>query len=275
MPNIDSTMASNQFVTAFFDTRSDADAAAERIAALGVSHADIRLMSGNEQRGKTTVTVEHTDDKGFFAKLGDFFMPDEDRDTYAEGLNRGGYLLSVNTTTENRDRILDILDDEGTVDMDEREATWRADGWTGYSTGTPATGHATTDTRAGLSDQEAIPIVQEDLKVGKRQVEDGRVRVRSYVVETPVEENVALRDENVHVERRPVDRPVTDGDDVAFTDRTIEATETHEEAVVAKDARVTEEVTVDKDVTERTETVKDTVRHTEVDVDHDRKGGKR
>jgi hypothetical protein len=40
------------------------------------------------------------------------------------------------------------------------------------------------------------------------------VRVRSYVVETPVEEQVTLQQERVHVERRPVDRPVGPGDDV-------------------------------------------------------------
>lgn len=267
MANIDTQYTSNQAVTAFFDSRSDADAAAARIADLGVAADEMRIVAGNQRAGDTT--VEHKEDKGFLASLADFFMPDEDRHTYAEGLNRGGYLLWVNTTVENRDRIIDILDDEGTVDMDEREATWRADGWTGYGTGTPAAAQ-TTEARVGMSDQEAIPLVQEDLRVGKRQVEDGRVRVRSYVVETPVEENVALRDENVHVERRPVDRPLSDADAAAFTDRTIEATETREEAVVAKEARVTEEVSVEKDVTEHSETVKDTVRHTEVDVDDDR-----
>ena len=39
--------------------------------------------------------------------------------------------MSLYTTPENRDRILDILDDEGTVDMDAREESWRAEGWTG------------------------------------------------------------------------------------------------------------------------------------------------
>ena len=45
-------------------------------------------------------------------------------------------------------------------------------------------------------------------------------------------------------------------------------TETDEEAVVAKTARVTEEVVISKDVTERTERVSDTVRRTEVDVEN-------
>ena len=59
-------------------------------------------------------------------------MPEEDRYAYAEGLSRGGFLVSLDTTAANRDRILDILDDEGTVDMDAREESWRAEGWAGY-----------------------------------------------------------------------------------------------------------------------------------------------
>ena len=84
-----------------------------------------------------------------------------------------------------------------------------------------------------------------------------------------MQEQVALREERVSVERRPVDRPIAAGDD-AFRERTIEATETAEEAVVAKEARVTEEVVVRKQSEERTQTVSDTVRRTEVEVEDER-----
>ncbi|HYP52800.1 MAG TPA: YsnF/AvaK domain-containing protein [Pyrinomonadaceae bacterium] len=110
-----------------------------------------------------------------------------------------------------------------------------------------------------------IPVVEEQLEVGKREVERGGVRVESRVTERPVEEQVHLREERVNVERRPVDRPVTNAD-AAFREGTIEVTERAEEAVVAKQARVVEEVVVNKEVGERTETVRDTVRRTDVDV---------
>jgi len=120
----------------------------------------------------------------------------------------------------------------------------------------------------GTTGDESIPVVEETLRVGKREVMQGRVRVRSYVVETPVEEQVTLRREHVDVERRAVDRPVTDADRL-FEERTIEATETSEEAVISKEARVTEEVVIHKDVDQHTETVRDTLRRTEVEVDRD------
>jgi hypothetical protein len=93
------------------------------------------------------------------------------------------------------------------------------------------------------------------------------VRVYSHVIEQPVEQEVRLRDERVTVERRPVDRPASERDFAAAQEGTIEVTETREEPVVAKQARVVEEVVIKKDVEEHTETVRDTVRRTEVEVD--------
>ena len=66
-----------------------------------------------------------------------------------------------------------------------------------------------------------------------------------------MQEQVTLREEHVKVERRPVDRPIAAGDD-AFRERTVEATESAEEAVVSKEARVKEEVVVRKQAEERT-----------------------
>jgi uncharacterized protein (TIGR02271 family) len=112
-----------------------------------------------------------------------------------------------------------------------------------------------------------VPIVEEQLRIGKRAVERGGVRVRSRIENVPVTEQVTLREETVQVERRAVDRAVTDADLAAMHDETIEVTETDEEAVVDKQARVVEEIVVHKDAQERTETVQDTVRRTQVDVD--------
>ena len=94
----------------------------------------------------------------------------------------------------------------------------------------------------------------------------GGVRLYTRVTERPVEETVRLRDETVHVERRPVDRRATEADVAAARERTVEVTETDEEPAVRRQARVVEEVVVSKDVEERTETVRDRVRRTEVEV---------
>ena len=111
-----------------------------------------------------------------------------------------------------------------------------------------------------------LPVTEEELQVGKREVQGGGVRVHTEVTERPVEAQVSLREEHVKVERRPVNRPATDADfDKAAA--SIEATEKREVAVAAKHARVTEEVVVGKEAAERTETVRDTVRKTDVEVE--------
>jgi uncharacterized protein (TIGR02271 family) len=118
---------------------------------------------------------------------------------------------------------------------------------------------------AGATGDQVLPVIVEELSVGKREVGAGGVRATTRIRETPAEEEVTLREERVDVERRAVDRPVSDADD-AFRDRTVEVVATSEEPVVTKRARVIEEIVIHKNVDSRTQKVKDTVRRTDVDV---------
>lgn len=115
-----------------------------------------------------------------------------------------------------------------------------------------------------VENDATIPVVKEDLNIGKREVETGGIRLRSRVVENEVSEDVNLREETVRVERNPVDRRATEDD---FEEAEIEEHEYEEVPVVNKEARVVEEISLRKDVDEREETIRDTVRNTEVDVD--------
>jgi uncharacterized protein (TIGR02271 family) len=108
-------------------------------------------------------------------------------------------------------------------------------------------------------------VIQEELEIGKRIVERGGVRVHSHIEKMPIEEVIRLREEHVEVERRAVNRPVSAAD--AFEEVTIEVTETAEEAVVAKQARVVEEVIVGKRSEEHDEKIQETVRRQDVDVE--------
>jgi uncharacterized protein (TIGR02271 family) len=279
-------------VTCLYQDQEKAAAIVDRLELAGVA------------RGGIDVYPNYSDD--LIDDLEDAGVPRSDAHAYAEGVRRGGVLVSVGCDDDDVDRVTDILDDEGVLDLDEQQTSWRSEGWQGHDvsasgvtagpdaataaavsdlaesggmgrtaggrgevTGSPDVARAATD-RTDMSDRdEVIPVVEEELHVGKRDVGGGRVRIHSRVVERPVQEQVNLREERVHVERRPVDRPLSEAD-AAFRDRTIEAEERREEAVVSKEARVTEELVVRKDVEERTETVSDTVRRTEVDVEDER-----
>jgi uncharacterized protein (TIGR02271 family) len=289
-------------VTAFFDSRTDAEEAISRLHAAGIDRDSIRLTPSSEQGAETsggTSTQSFPEaSAGLWDSLRDLFLPDEDRHTYAEGLRRGGYLVSVDASDADYERVIDILDDEGTIDIDERASSWRSEGWSGSSTSGVSLGEtanlttglsdasgSTTDAASGLGTaslntsservsggDEVIPVAEERLTVGKRDVSHGRVRIRSYVVERPVSEQVNLREEHIEVERRPVSGSTQAGtvSGDPFQERTIEVEERGEEAVVSKEARVVEEVVVRKEADQRTETISDTVRKTEVDVEDER-----
>ena len=192
-------------------------------------------------------------------------VPDEHARYYEEGVRRGGTLVTVVAADEQAERVMEIMNRHQPVDIEDRAATWRKSGAAGVAAGpAQATGTAR---RAESGEQQHIPVVEEELRVGKQQVQTGGVRVNARVQETPVEEQVQLRQEHVRVERHPTDRPATAADfNQAFKGGTIEVTERAEEAVVQKEARVVEEVVVGKEASQRTETVRDTVRRTDVDV---------
>ena len=224
--------------TALFDKRADAEAIQDRLEQLGIIELDRGL---------------HDKEASAFADDRGVVPPQEDRHLYAEAVRRGGFLLTVNSDDMQADRVRQVIEGSNAVDMDEREREMRTSGFV-----PPAP--------AAASGDEVIPIVEERLNVGKRQVDRGGVRVRAYTVATPVQEAVTLREEHVEVERRPVGEQVADSKTL-FQERDIELTETAEEAVVGKTARVVEEVSLAKAVGQRTETVQDTVRHTEVEVE--------
>lgn len=222
---------------------------------------------------------------GIVAGLVDLGVPEEEAGYYAEGLRRGGTMVSVVTDDANVARAQQIMNTYNPVDLEGRSRTWRESGWTGFSHdaepysydqlnaersqyATMNTTNMGTDRVRDLDGEEHIDIVEEELQVGKREVDRGGVRVRSYVTTRPVEEQVRLRDETVHVERRPVNREATAADIDAFQEGTIEVTEHDEEAIVTKRARVIEEVVIGKTVEERTETIRDEVRRTDVEVEN-------
>lgn len=244
-------------ITAIFDSAADAQRAQERLLSLGLGASDVRILD------QGSLTPEAGSEKGFWESIKDFFIPDDERATYAEGMRRGGCLLTATVADEYADEVCDLLENSGAIDLDQRVEQWRAEGWS--ETAPPAALE-----RAEGATEEAIPVVREHLRVGKREVNRGGVRVRSYIVEEPVSEQVELREERVQVERRPVGQAVKGDPGDLLQERTIEVRETSEEPIIAKEAEVTEEVVVRKFEGQRTEGVSDTVRRTEVDVEDTR-----
>lgn len=134
---MDDSFRGTRTVTAIFDTSAEAERAVDRLRAAGVPDDQIRVTAGAGTSYSDVVDYDdpfyRTRHRGFWDALADFFLPDEDRYAYAEGLTRGAQLVTVTGFDPMlHERIADILDDEGSVDLDTREAEWRAAGWSGY-----------------------------------------------------------------------------------------------------------------------------------------------
>jgi uncharacterized protein (TIGR02271 family) len=287
-------------VIGVYDSYAQAENAVNELISCGFSRTDVQLNPDSATAGQTadtrTADTEHESGIGhFFRTL--FGMEDEHRehrDIYSEAVRRGSSVVTVYAKTEEeRERAVEVMNRHDPVDIDERAEHWRSQGWSGYDEKAPIMTPAeierdrseyvrnrnaapdttqtaamqNTDRAADQTGKQTIPVVEEELKVGKREVQRGGVRVYQRVQEKPVEESVQLRQEHVNVERHPVDQPVTGAQLDALKEGSIEVREMAEEPVVSKTARVVEEVTIGKDVTEETKNIKDTVRRSDVEVE--------
>jgi uncharacterized protein (TIGR02271 family) len=251
-------------IVGFMDNYQEAMNLVTDLVKNGFKRENINIV----ESGGTSVRQDEREEKGgFLQSLRSIFNMEESekvRGYYAEGVRRGGSVVSVLTHEEDADLAADIMSRHGAVDIEEKAEEWKKSGWSGYDETSQSYSSEEMD-----REKKVLPVMEEELHVGKREVSKGKVRVYSHVTETPVEEEVHLREEHATVERRPVDRPVTGDDKEAFREQSFELRDWKEEAVVSKEARVTEEVVIGKEASEHTETVRDTVRKTDVKVEHE------
>ena len=254
----------DETIVAVYDTAAHAQAAVSDLRAANVPESAIRVHVGSDSKSGATTSVEPVREEGFWSSLfgGE---PDHDTAVYDRSVQGGSSIVTVQVPDEHVTRVTQILESHDPIDIDDRADSY---GLTQTTTKTPLAGAHKRPATMGASTTEGgtIQLAEEQLTVGKRVVNRGGTRIRRFVVETPVEEQVTLHDEKVTVERRPVTdgRPVSDVD---FSDKVIEATATAEEAVVSKTARVVEEVGLRKEVADRVETVRDTVRKEDVEIE--------
>jgi stress response protein YsnF len=257
-----------QTVVGIFDTADEAQDAVNELKNNGFNSDNIDVSYNNDtdynnytDRSNDKFSDNYNDrystrheEKG--SKVGNFFRnlfgdDDDEANRYSRVASKAGCIVTVHAdSAEDAQAAADVLDEYGAMNVDERDAEY------GYD-----------DNYDNSNSPDSLKVIKEDVQIGKKEVETGGKRLRSRIIERPVEENLRLRQEKVTVERTPVDRAATDADLRNFKEGQIEMTETSEVADVRKEARVVEEVKLSKNVTHEDKTVKETARDTQVDVE--------
>ncbi len=260
-------------VVGLYDDHRVANDVIETLDDQGFDRSNIHVESHRSEQSA------HAFGDDLAAELTSRGVPREDTHFYAEGVRRGGTFILLDVPDDQVDTVTDVMNEYRPVQVQQRREAWQEQGYTGYDP--DAERYSEEETRAEREryssddEEDTISIVEEEVRIGKRSVERGGVRIHSHVREEDVEEQVTLRDEEIDVERREVNRELSaeEAED-AFQERDIEMTETDEEAVVDKKARVTGEVTARKRSQDRTETVHETARKTQVDVEDESDSGR-
>ncbi len=247
-------------VVGLFEHRSDAEAALNDLISNNYDRTQIDLKEPyTENSQHSLASVRH--------ELESEGVPEGDAKLYEEGMRAGDALEIAHTDDDRAEMAREIMNRHGALDIHDAFAQ-RGSSLDAVPIAAAAVAAApVTERRESTAGEVVVPVVEEELAVGKRQIQRGGVRVFQRVEERPVSETVTLHDETVSVERHAVNRAVVDPGTAFAQTADVVLTETHEVPVVTKDARVVEEVVVGKTETDRVETVRDTVRRTDVEVE--------
>ncbi|MDT0632253.1 YsnF/AvaK domain-containing protein [Rubrivirga sp. S365] len=252
-------------IVGLYDDRATAHAVVNDLESIGFGQDHLRFASNEE--GKTTgYDIDATNDASPDS-LESYGVANEEARFYSEGVRRGGSLVIARVHDDDVERAVDIMARHNPVRFEDRKEEYLTD----YDESADAYDKAqVVENRDRYADQQQqrLQEIEEHIKIGKREVVRGGVRVHQYVDTEMEQETLRLRDEEIRVDRQNVNRTLSpDEANAAFQDKTVEVVERDEEAVVEKTAMVTGEVTVGKDVNVREETVGGEVRRTRVEVE--------
>lgn len=225
-------------IIAMYDNAAKAEKVVNEIVNAGISRDQVEVLSGNGNGASSLI-----------GKLSEQGVEKDEAAAYAEAIGKGRSMVTVQAPDERADETFEMMNDLGAQDLDELLADAQG-------------------AQEQEETEETVPVVEEQVSIGKRKVMRGGVRVTSTVSERPIEETLRLREETVEVEQTSADRKLSPQEaEKAFAQKSVELAETAEEAVISKEARVVEEVSLRKSAAEREETVQTKARRTDVKVE--------
>jgi uncharacterized protein (TIGR02271 family) len=254
-------MMAYEKIVAVYDKAGKAKDAVRALEASGFPSGDISVLN------RDSLTDAEVREAGLWKRLFGRNVGDHESAVYGRTIESGGAVLSLRLQDTDVARAMKILDVHNPVDVTERASS--------LGLATPAAPKPAVATppvsvpsiaNKSVAKEEVLRLAEEHLDVGKRQVETGRARVRRFVIEKPVESQVTLHEEHAEMLRRAVSDP-TQIKDIDWSEKTIEITETAEQAVVTKSAHIAEEVVIRREGSDHVETVRETIRRQQVELE--------
>ena len=197
-----------------FHHQDQARAAIHDLSGAGIPQTSISLIDASGS----------TPDQYAGSSLEELGVPERDRRHLLEGVKDGGVIVAIAAIADHVSKVEAIFGHHKATKIDEAVTRERE-----VPVAAPVVAPV-----AAAAGETVIPIVEEELSVGKRTVDHGGVRVFRRVVEMPAEQTVNLREEHAVVDRHPVNRAVTQAEMAAQGDRVVELTETAEGVWVKK-----------------------------------------
>lgn len=156
-------------IVAMYDHRNQAEKAAGEPTQVGYDRGNVELVAHDEGEARPV---------GFWGNLFGSDTPREEAEHHAEGVRRGSSVVALTVEDDRVDEVEAVLDRYHPVDLDRRVQRWREGGYADYDREAPA--YTAEEVRAERERYET-PAVEENVKVGKREVERGGKRIRTYI----------------------------------------------------------------------------------------------
>jgi uncharacterized protein (TIGR02271 family) len=242
-------------VVTAYDSVDKAKDAAKVLQNAGIDPSDMSVID------RVALGTHDAERVGLWRRLFGENVWEHEAAVYGDTLKKGGAILAARVPSDQVARVMPLFDVHQPLDVHIAAAR------IGETVPVEAKALVTPPIpKASAKNTETLRLAEEQLNVGKRMFQTGATRIRRFVTERPVEANVTLHEEHAEVVRRAITDPGFVAD-IDWSDKAYEVTETAEEAVVSKSARVVEEVTLRKTGTDHVETLKDTVRRQQVEVE--------
>ena len=269
-------------VVAAYDTAARAQAAVAALRAGGFADADISVIDQARVRSVVSDIDTRADAHGIWHSLFGHDVHEHEAEVYHRAVQMNGVVLAVRVLDREVAHALGILNTARPIDVNDRAITSglaepaRVEAIARKLDSVPLAANQTvavTPKLAAVHD-EVLRLAEEQLHVGKEMVQTGETRVRRFVTEREVAQDISLHEEHAQIMRRVVNDPKSIVD-IDWADRTIHVVETAEHALVSKSARVVEEVELSKIGSDHVETVHEKLRRQQVEIERVGADGKR